>query len=301
MAFAELSPLTAIPFLISFFVGQAIGPILGSTLIEGSVSVQDRAISSTLLAVVGNLGMIIASGLAFLWFKDHRQLFLVLDAISTTMFLGYTSICFRKRNFQKKRPIEAGATFSFAFEKRNLAPIASCLLLLIVLYSQSYFFPIMFKELGVDEYKFTTTMGLVGGICIVGLGLLLANKIILNTYSGRLKAACLGSAAAFVVIPFCRNPWELSAGTAILSIGEVPIYPVLSHVVYAVYPRDQVGAAAALKGMLTALAQVITPLITLAMIGLPLGIQGLLFVVSMLFVYRSLLEFYKNRTNETPA
>lgn len=273
LAFAPLGPWSSAPYVLACFLASTISPILGSSLIEGRVDSETRLITSTMLAVVGNMGAVISSTMAFFWFKSHREVLLMLDAGSTTLFVAYLGFCFHKFRVKDaeevsldKSAVSVGHWLS-RFDASDLLRLGSCLLLMIALYAQLYFFPLLFKAAGLDEYRFTTAMGIVSGASVVLIGIMLSSGWIFKTYLGKVRAACVFSAMGIGFILFCRNLSQLVGATVILSIGEVPIYPIVSQVVYSTFPRDRVGAAASVKIILGALAQMLTPFLAILLIG----------------------------------
>lgn len=300
----ELQHFVIIPILIFYFVSLVIAQTLCSALIEGYIAPELRQKTATLLSMSGNLAMIVANLTAFFYFKANRELLLIIDLATNALMFAYMAYCFRNLKLQTKAkeaqtkqpsPWSAMGKIFAAYPLLML----SCILLLSSVYAQAYIFPIIFKANGVDSYKFTTLMGTINGLIVVAVGLLITRNLAFKTFNSKVIATCFFTGAGFFFMPYVDSLPTLIWPILIWSIGEITIYPVTTQIVYSIFPESEIGIAAATKGILARLAQVITPLIAIVMIKLPLLNQALLFSLPFAFAYLVIQKFSRNNLKDS--
>lgn len=300
----ELQNFIIIPILLVYFLSQVISQVLYSALIEGYVNPAIRQRTATLLSMSGNFAMIFANLIAYFFFKEFRFLLLILDLATNVLMFIYMAYCFKQLHLEKKDSAPSvkdqlgpwksmGKCFS-AYP----ALMSSCIILFSAIYAQAYIFPMIFKQNGLDSYKFTTLMGIINASLVVLVGILITRNIALKTFKSQLLATCFFTGLGFLLMPYADSLPMLLIPVVIWSLGEITIFPVTTQIVYSIFPKDQIGLAAATKGILARLSQVITPLIAILMIHMSKPAQALLLALPLLFAYLIMRRFKHEETSE---
>lgn len=300
----ELQNFIIIPILLVYFLSQVISQVLYSALIEGYVNPAIRQRTSTLLSMSGNFAMIFANLIAYFLFKEFRFALLILDLITNVVMFGYMAYCFKQLHLEKKDsapnikdqlgPWKSMGKCFAAYP----ALMSSCVILFAAIYAQAYIFPMIFKQNGLEAYKFTTLMGTINASLVVLVGVLITKNLALKTFKSQLIATCFFTGIGFLLMPYADSLPTLLIPVFIWSLGEITIFPVTTQIVYSIFPKDQIGIAAATKGILARLSQVITPLIAIAMINMSKPAQALVLALPFIFAYWVIKRFNPEKANQ---
>lgn len=296
----ELHSFAVVPILLFYFLSLVIAQILCSALIEGYIDPSLRQKTATLMSMSGNFAVVFANLGAYFFFKENRSLLLVIDLATNILMFGYMAYCFKNLHIPKRHSesfteqLGPWKSMGKCFASYP-ALMLSCILLFAAVYAQAYIFPMLFKLNGVDSYKFTTLMGTINGLLVVLVGFLITKNLSFKTFHSKLVATCFFTGVGFLFMPYAHDLPTLIIPVVIWSLGEITIFPVTTQIVYSVFPEDQIGIAAATKGILARLSQVVTPLIAIAMLNMPLVFQALCLSIPFIGAYFVFRQFMKKR------
>lgn len=270
--------------LALFLISSTIQAGIGSFLIEGVSDASQRGRISTIWATGGNVGMIFSSLLGLWLMPLYKVPLLSMDFLTTSLFLIYGAMVFRRQGprIKMKAHVAFVNTFKKIFDHSSIF-IASAFLYSLI-FAQIYLFPFLFKVHGMEDYKMTTWMGALNSTVVVGMGFLIARGTALKSLRMKSLVTCGMMAVGFALMPLVKAYWSVAIATFIWSIGEITIYPVVTQVIFDVFPPEQASLATSLKVFLFRLGQVFAPIFSLLVLLLPERLQATTLFVLLILV-----------------
>lgn len=263
MLYAEQIPLGLVGVgLFCFFLSLVIIAVASAALIEGYVTDEVRKRTSTFWAMAGNVGMLSSNAMAYYFLKEHRTQLLLVDLVTTWMYLVFVIVALKNRLPRKP---SAGVSVNYFAAigkviKQYPVRVALSALLFVSIYAQVYILPVVLREGGLDYVRLVPMIGMLNNVIVIVAGFLVAHGLIFK--SARIQSYATFSliGAGFALFPFAHSETLLVVSTLLWSLGEILIFPVSSSMIYSLYPVDQAGMGAAMKIILLRLAQVFAPI-----------------------------------------
>lgn len=239
---------------------------LTSRVLEASAPPEERPRAAARAHLVHNLGLGLAALIAHQLLDDHAVSLVVLDVVTTSALVLALLLRLRLERAEPAPPQTPKLQSSLPWGRRQVASVLGAFLALVVLFAHLTAQPALFGRLGLPIGETTTLMLAVNTIIVV-----------ITTYAVARRRASLSKIPTFIggavalAVGHALHPWSddvasVAVATAIWSVGEGLLMPMIASIVLEAWEGSDRGTAAGYLVLVRRAAFVAAPLTT-ALIG----------------------------------
>ncbi len=257
----HLSSLVVITGMMAFTMGTATLYAGARRITEGMAGMQNVSSAAAQSYAVENAGLGTAAILSALFLKDHSDLLVILDAVSSLLFGIFLWRMTKSIHLKPKNPM---MFWSAARRLRtSISSIIPVIFILISIHSIFSGLPSLYLSFLPDPQSATGWMRATNTLCLV-LGSFLISRRPLGSRPQTLFIV----SGVFITLGFLVAGSQLNwvgvfMGTFFWSVGETLIYPSLTGWIVGLFPADQPGIAVGVKDATIRLSLVSSPLVAL--------------------------------------
>lgn len=288
---SEEAKAALIPALVVFITAFSAISTAASRILEGTATEESRGKVALILMGTVNFGFAVSSILAYFFLQTHQSLLLVLDAVTTLLFIGGL-YHFRPRTGTAAVPAAGRGAAPGSSSPARGAAIGGSFLIFISTAACLSAIPLLYARQGQLGTQMAPLMFGICNVVVAVLGIGFASAINKIPLVQQIVISAVFFAVGHSLVPWVDSHMKNVIVTIFWSIGEVFAYPIAAKLIFSSYTPAEAGKAAGIKSSLMRLAMAATPALAAltvnsdprvfsAVFGLiPLGGGVLLFMAS---------------------
>lgn len=250
--------------VVSLLAGMGIVNTSFNRFTVGDVPTSLRAEATAKKQVSVNIAFGVGAICAYFYLKDHSDLLLLGDLVTTLFVIIVLYFIARKRHKTHKVENEVKRNLTLRFVFKNVRGLFGLYLCQIAIMSTMVNMPLIYAQLGLESMK-ATAISLVTGTVLT----LIFMKCIVNYVNHKVKWSLKKQLAVgglflgigSMMIPYCLTTWGVVLSTLVWGIGEMILIPATTVLIYEIFAKNQTGLASGVDTAIKQFALVSTPMI----------------------------------------